>query len=248
MGQSQTLSQPASLRDIRRKHAVALFVDFDGTLVEIAAGPEEIEVPTDLAQALEALALRVHNRLAVVSGRSRSDIKRHLGNPAIAIAGSHGAEMASSDGSPLGALARELPREVLNSLAEYADREGIQFEAKTHGGALHYRSKPEQESDALLFARDVASTYDLAIKTGKCVVELVHKGADKGSAVHTFMQSDVFSDAKPIFIGDDVTDEDGFAACKELGGFGICVGNRDGTAAEFSLPNVKGVYEWLELF
>ena len=247
MGQSQSLSQPPKLRDIRRKHAVALFVDFDGTLVEIAPGPEEIEVPRDLAKALEALADRVDNRFAVVSGRSRSDIKRHLSNPAIAVGGSHGAEMVSSDGSPLGSLAQALPREVLNALAEYADREGIHFEAKAHGGALHYRSKPERESDAVQFAKDVASTYDLAVKTGKCVVELVHRGADKGSAVRTFMQSDVFSGAKPIFIGDDVTDEDGFAACNELGGFGICVGNREGTAAEYSLPNVEGVYEWLEL-
>nr|WP_298894776.1 trehalose-phosphatase [uncultured Altererythrobacter sp.] len=248
MTKSQSLKEPASLIDMCRKHAVALFVDFDGTMVEIAAGPDDISVPPNLAQALEALAARMDNRLAVISGRSLLDIKRHLGTPAIARAGSHGAELVSSDGSLLGPQPLELPRQALDALAEYAREEGLRFEAKTHGGALHYRSNPERGSDALSFATDISNSYGLAIKTGKCVVEVVQKGANKGNAVRAFMQTATFAGATPIFIGDDVTDEDGFTACEELGGFGICVGNRDGTAAEYSVPNVEGVYEWLELF
>lgn len=248
MTKSEILGKPASLSDICRKQPVALFVDFDGTIVEIAAGPDDICVPPNLAQALEVLAARIDNRLAVISGRSLSDIERHLGAPVIARAGSHGAELVSSDGCLLGPKPLELPREAHNALAEYAHKEGLRFEAKTHGGALHYRSQPERGNDALNFATDVSDSYGLAIKTGKCVVEVVQKGANKGNAVRAFMQTAAFAGATPIFIGDDVTDEDGFTACKKFGGFGICVGNRDGTAAEYSLPNVEGVYEWLELF
>ena len=95
--------------------------------------------------------------------------------------------------------------------------------------------------------RTIAAREGLAVKTGKCVVELVHEGADKGGAVRAFMEQPPFAGARPVFIGDDVTDEDGFAGCTQAGGFGVLVGDERETAAEFRLADVDAVYDWLEL-
>ncbi len=242
------LDLPPSLSALLDQGPLALFLDFDGTLVEIASTPNAIKVPKLLAPSLEALSKRLEGRLAIVSGRSLEDLAVHLGQGLeVAQAGSHGAARRLADGSNLGAMPQALPRPAIANLQAFAEENHLRYEAKTHGGALHYRENPEAGQAAHDFAESVAAEHNLALKTGKCVVELVHKGADKGSAVRAFMQHELFEGAIPVFVGDDVTDEDGFAACSALGGFGILVGEPRDTHARFVLASVSQTHQWLGL-
>lgn len=247
MRRTAPLLSPPPLAELLAAGPVALFVDFDGTLVDIASHPDAIHVPKPLASKLASLAARLNERLALVSGRALADLETHLAPLAMARAGSHGADRRWPDGSVLGGVPRRLDAGTIAEVEAYARAHELIFETKSHGCALHYRAHPEAGKGADAFMRTIAAREGLAIKTGKCVVELVHEGADKGGAVRAFMAEAPFAGARPIFLGDDVTDEDGFAACRELGGFGILVGEERETAAQFRLSDVDAVHNWLEL-
>lgn len=246
--QSSTISgPPPSLASLTQAGTVSLFLDFDGTLVELAPGPDAIEPRAGLADALAALADRLAGRCAVISGRGLSDIEKHIGPLAVAGAGSHGSDIRRRDGSTLGAGASKLPREIEHSLRNFAAEHRVDYEAKPHGGALHYRSNPDAGDAARSFAQKLADKHGWAAQGGKCVVEVVAKTANKGAAVAAFMDEPPFAGSRPFFIGDDLTDEAGFAACEAIGGSGILVGSRDDTRAHYRLPNVQSVHGWLEL-
>lgn len=247
MDRSDALLPPPPLASLAGEARLALFLDFDGTLVELAATPDAIAVPEGLARRLADLSESLDGRLALVSGRALVDVERHLPGLAVARAGSHGAARKLADGGWLGEEPQGLPTAAVEALQAFAEREGVLYESKTHGGALHYRSAPQRGEAVLALARDLAERHDLAVKTGKAVVELVRPGADKGGAVRAFMVEAPFAGAQPWFVGDDVTDEDGFAACSELGGGGVLVGDREGSAAHFALANVAQTLEWLGL-
>ncbi|BBC72828.1 trehalose-phosphatase [Altererythrobacter sp. B11] len=241
------LEAPPAVADLRGESELALFLDFDGTLVDIAEGPEAIAVPADLGQRLLDLGERLSGRLALVSGRALPNIETHLGPLALARAGSHGADRLLADGQSLGDRPEGLPAEALGMLGDYAGLRDLLLETKPHGAALHFRSAPALESDGLRFAEGLADSFGLAVKRGKSVIELVQPGADKGGAVRAFMEVAPFIGARPVFVGDDITDEDGFAAAEELGGFGVLVGDRAPSGARYRLPGVAEVYEWLSL-
>jgi trehalose 6-phosphate phosphatase len=241
---SPVLAPPPPLAKIDRP---ALFLDFDGTLVGIAETPDAIRVPRDLAARLGSLAQRLDGRLALISGRAVDDLGRHLGEMAFARAGSHGMARYGADGALLGDEPAQIPPEVNDALRAFADREGVMFEAKPHGGALHFRVRPESVGAVNRFAEELALAHGLSVKIGKQVTEVVHRGADKGGAVRTFMGDPDFAGATPVFIGDDLTDEDGFAAVADLGGFGVIVGDRRPTAARYRLASVAEVHHWLAL-
>lgn len=243
---SAHLPAPPALSDLLASGRVAVFCDFDGTIVPIADNPNAIVVAPDLGTRLAALAERLGGALAVVSGRSIEDLQRFLGPAAIHWAGSHGADVRMAAGGTLSSP-RALPDTVVEALRAFADGEGLYHEAKAHGATLHYRSRPELEDHAHRIAAELAATHGLAIKPGKCVVELVWPGADKGSAVEALVIREPFAGAMPVFVGDDITDEDGFAACERLGGFGIAVGERPSAGARYRLGLVSEVHAWLDL-
>jgi len=248
MGETVSIGTPPSLSAIRAKGPVALFLDFDGTLVDIAPTPDSIMVPDELARRLEEIAGRNDGRVALVSGRSATDVAQHIGPASIALAGSHGLERFRADGSMLEPSATTLPWGVADAVRAFAERRpGMAYEAKSHGAALHYRAAPQFEAEAIAFIEKVAAEHGLAVKRGKCVVELVPFGADKATAVYAFMREKGFVGALPIFVGDDATDEDGFRAAAELGGFGIVVGERPSSFARYRLATPAEVHEWLEL-
>lgn len=247
MAESMLLDPPPGLCDLAADGPLALFLDFDGTLVEIAATPDGIAVPEQLGDHLFALAARLEGRLALVSGRAIADLERHLGPLRIARAGSHGAARERADGSTLGALAQALPEGAMAALRDFAAAHGFALEEKQHGAALHYRARPELEPHGVRFAEALARSHALEVKRGKSVIELVRPGASKAGAVRAFMQEPPFAGSRPVFIGDDITDEDGFAAAAEAGGFGILVGDRSPTAARYQLPDPAAVHDWLRL-
>lgn len=226
---------------------LALFLDFDGTLVDLASTPDGIHVPGHLASSLHDLADKLDGRLALVSGRAIVDLEQHLGPMSIAKAGSHGSDCRHADGENIGEIPSGLPPELLGRVAEFAETHGFALEDKPHGAALHYRSDPSLEDKGVAFARQVAKRHDLDIKRGKCVIELVGRGANKGSALRGFMECAPFAGAMPVFVGDDITDEDGMRAACDLGGFGILVGEREPTCAKYGLASPAAVHQWLGL-
>ena len=247
MDVSSTLPEPPGLPELREAGPVAVFLDFDGTLVALAERPDAIAVPAGLGESLCSLADRLDGRLALVSGRSVEDVERHVGPLRIACAGSHGIDRRLADGTAFGEEPELLPPEVGAALRAFADEHGFLLEEKPHGAALHCRAAPHLEERGLDYAEELAALHGLHMKPGKCVVELVRPGADKAGAVHAFMGLPPFRGARPVFLGDDVTDEDGFAAARELGGFGILVGDPRPTAARYALADVAAARAWLEL-
>jgi trehalose 6-phosphate phosphatase len=246
----QTVSEleaPPPRRALHAQAPLALFIDFDGTLVDIADAPDAISVPADLAERLAKLAQSIDHALALVSGRAIVDLERHLGRLQVASAGSHGIDRRHADGTGLGNLPQLMPEAAAARLREFAQARGLRLEAKPHGSALHYRSDPSLENEGVAFADALAAEHGLVVKRGKFVIELVRPGADKGGAVRAFMQVPPFAGRRPVFIGDDVTDEDGIIAVQEMGGIGIAVGDRQPTAALYHLPDTRAVHDWLGL-
>jgi trehalose 6-phosphate phosphatase len=224
----------------------ALFLDFDGTLVELAETPDAIRVPVALGPLLERLRRRLDGRLAIVSGRSLADLERHLPFAGVAVAGSHGLELRLANGV---SLPLSVPAGLDEARAEIerfaAGRKGLIVEEKPLGIALHFRLAPEQEKPVLVFMDEVARRHGLWLQSGKMVAELRPAGANKGDALKALMREPRFMGARPLFVGDDLTDEHAFAAAAELGGAGILVGPARETAARYRLASVNAVADWL---
>ena len=225
----------------------SLFLDLDGTLLELADRPDEVRADERLRDLLVRLGERLQGRLAVVSGRSLDQVDAILGEVAadLAISGSHGCEHRWR-----GVLARpnrpdtlDLAAKRMRSFAE--ERSGLLFEEKSFGVALHYRLNPEAETDARVLAEALSQEFDLRLQPGKMMVELRVAGGDKGRAVERLMNRPPMRGKKPIFIGDDVTDEEGFVAARELGGHGILVGAPRQTAADYRIACPADLRDWL---
>jgi trehalose 6-phosphate phosphatase len=225
----------------------ALFLDFDGTLVELAETPDAIRVPPDLPQLLTRLGARLGGRLAIVSGRAIRDLERYLSCQGLAVSGSHGLELRLTDGSfvPLAApRGLDRARERVTRFAGAAP--GLLVEDKPFSVALHYRRAPEREPQVHAFMARLAAVTGLVVQQGKMVTELRPAGADKGDAVRAFMLEPAFAGARPVFVGDDLTDEDAFRAAAALGGGGVLVGPARDSAARWRLDGVAQVKTWLE--
>lgn len=223
----------------------ALFLDFDGTLVEIAATPAAVTVPATLAPLLTRLADALGGRVAIVSGRAVADIRRLLPLP-LAIAGSHGQELALP-GQPALAPDRTpaLDRAQAAVHAFVADRPGALVEEKPLGIGLHYRAAPALEAEATAFAAALAAEHGLHLQRGKMVAELRLPGGGKGEALERLMREPLFASARPLFMGDDLTDEPAFAAASAHHGAGILIGPPRDTHARYRLDGVADALAWL---
>jgi len=243
-GNGAALPTPARL-DVTAD--VSVFLDFDGTLADIADHPENVVVASGLAKVLTTLAERLDGRLAIVSGRALAVLDQMLGPIPIAMAGSHGGEFRPSGAHTATALAEPLPPPVCHALEAFAqDNGGLVFEAKPYSAAVHYRDRPHVADDLAAFAADLAAQHGMGLKHGKMVIELTMPGSDKGTAVARFMELPPFAGTRPLFIGDDVTDEDAFAAVRGFNGGGILVGPMRPTRALWRLDSVADVHTWLE--
>ena len=225
---------------------VALFLDLDGTLAPIAPRPEDVGPDRTRNALLRRLSRELEGRLAVVSGRSIDDVDRILDASVKPVAGVHGLERRNSTGKVLSAQPHPELDRVYTAMEEFTqERPGVQLEFKMLGVALHYRQAPAAAADALELARRLAWSTGMKLQQGNMVVELRSPGADKGVTVRSYMGEAPFANTRPIFIGDDLTDEDGFAAAEDLGGVGILVGPQRATSASAQLDSVDAVTAWL---
>src|SRR3712207_3583200 len=205
--------QPAAMREsapppLSRLAPAALFLDFDGTLVELADAPGAIRVPPGLKPLLAQLAGRLEGRLAIVSGRAIDDLRDHLGPCAAVLSGSHGAELLYADGRRVPVAAPPGLAEARAEIRRFAaGTDGLLVEDKPTGVALHFRRAPEREPVVGAFLEDLAGRSGLAVQRGKMVAELRPEGADKGAALRRLMAEPPFAGARPVFVGDDLTDE-----------------------------------------
>jgi trehalose 6-phosphate phosphatase len=230
------LSETSLVPDLRQ---CAILLDIDGTILDLAPSPQQVWVPTGLRQTLTRLDYATGGALALVSGRSLSDIDLIFSPLELAAIGGHGAEMrATAGGQPL-LRAKPLPTALKRKLAAISELgPGILAEDKGYSLALHYRLAPEK-GDAVRAAVDRICAElppgAIEILPGKLVVEIKPAGVNKANAVCDLMNCAPFADRKPIFIGDDLTDEPVFGVIAQFGGLGFSVGR--------VLPDVNGHFE-----
>ena len=229
---------------------MAVFLDLDGTLLEIVEQPHLVQVPDWLSSLLVRTADRLDGALALLSGRPITELDSLLATSNLPAAGIHGLERRGRDGIIRRPPTEPLPDQVRRRLAVFSrENTGILIEDKTHSIAVHFRQMPDKaERVADEMASILAEIGDsFMLQAGKMVLELRPRGTTKGSALKEFVDEKPFTGRVPVFIGDDVTDEDGFAVVNELGGYSVRVGI-DGkqTHARYALEDVDAVHEWLE--
>lgn len=224
----------------------ALFVDLDGTLAPIRPRPRDVGPDADRARLLQRLSEALGGALAVVSGRGLDDVDRILDGQVAAVAAVHGLVRRTAGGvviqPPIGAA----PGPVREAVAGFLEAHpALTAEDKGVAIALHYRAAPRLQAAARAFAFRLAAANGLVVQDGDRVVELRLPGSTKGDAVKAFMAEPPFEGRTPVFVGDDLTDEDGFAAAERLGGHGVIVGRRRPTRARFALNDVGAALAWL---
>lgn len=225
----------------------SLFLDIDGTLFDLIDDPAAVRADAALHTLLAALSIKLRGRLALISGRSIDQIDMIFGDAAQnwAVAGSHGAEDRWR-----GIWSRPERPDALVAAADAmrafaGDTPGALVEEKSFGVALHYRLAPAAARAAHTIARGLADALGLHLQCGDHVVELRVGGADKGGALQRMMERAPMRDARPVFIGDDLTDESAFAAARALGGCGVLIGAPRESAATYRLTSPAALRAWL---
>jgi trehalose 6-phosphate phosphatase len=227
----------------------AVLLDIDGTLLDLAPTPREVWVPPGLAKTLSRLLVRTSGALALVSGRSLNDIDLIFAPEEFPAVGGHGAEMRISvDSEAVATHAPPMDKELKRRLAAIAKLSpGILLEDKGYSLALHYRLAPHAEKAiyaAVSLIRADLPNAPIEVLPGKCVCEIKHSGFNKATGVLELMTHEPFKGRRPIFIGDEVTDESVFAIMPDLGGFAFSVGRRaKGVTGHFDDPG--DVRAWL---
>ena len=225
----------------------ALFLDMDGVLAPLAATPDAVVPDARRTAVLRRLAERLEGRVAILSGRTIAEIDRIAESATAPASGVHGLERRRADGSLDHAAAAPAVRGAVAAFERFAsDRPGMIVEDKAVSAGLHYRGAPTEAAAAEALAHGLAAETGLALQAGHLVVELKTPGTDKGTALTAFMDETPFAGAVPVMLGDDLTDEDGFRAAADLGGFGVLIGPPRRTAATYGLPDVEAVLTWLE--
>lgn len=223
----------------------ALFLDFDGTLVDLADQPDAVQIAPDLVSLLGQLSRQLGGALAIVSGRKLADLDHFLAPLQLPAAAEHGAHYRQADGSQVQAASPDLAPVIRQVLALAECHAGLRAEVKASCVALHYRHAPQLEALAQQVMQHAADSHPgLTLLRGKCVFEVKPAHVSKGRAIEDFMQLAPFAGRQPVFAGDDITDEAGFAAVQALGGTAIKVGLGD-TLARYRCSNPTAVRHWL---
>lgn len=225
----------------------AWFLDVDGTLINIAPTPSAIVMPVELPAMLQRLSDAAGGAVALVTGRTLDNL-HHLMTPFDPpAAGLHGLEWRDASGTQHRHPVPPGLDDIHARLSRLAERTpGLLLEDKGQAVALHYRQAPElKETLAAAVAEVVRDQPGYTVMAGKMVYEIKPKGIDKGRALRAFMETPPFAGRRPVFVGDDTTDEYGFAAANELGGLSVLVGHERPTEAHYRLYDVESCRAWI---
>ena len=239
------LAQDPPNLDLRQ---CAILLDIDGTILDLAPSPQQVQVPADLRQTLERLHELTEGALALVSGRPLANIDLIFAPLKLAAIGGHGAEWRVAPGAETSSRTRPLDADLKRKLAAVCELgPGVVAEDKGYSFALHYRLAPDQAEAVRTAVAAIcaeAKAEGIEILLGKSVVEIKAAGISKANAVRDLMAVAPFAKRKPIFIGDDVTDEPVFAVVAQFGGLGFSVGRVDAAVnGRFAKP--QSVRRWL---
>lgn len=225
----------------------SLFLDLDGTLAAFEPHPGAVQAVKERTMLLGLARSRLGGRLAVLSGRTISEVDRILDRSVACVAGMHGLDCRRHDGARVAVPPHPALSEVNSAFEAVARaRAGLLVEQKPLSVALHYRNAPEAAEAVHELAERLAQQHGLDLQRGAMVAELKTPGPDKGDALRAFMAERPFAGTLPIFVGDDLTDEPGFQAAASLGGFGVLVGKPRPTSATARLENPEATLAWLE--
>lgn len=222
----------------------SVFLDFDGTLVELASSRHEIAVPPDLPNLLSGAHSALGGRLALLSGRPAFEIRRRLGLIGVAIGG-NGGGLGSSRRGPEQQRSLGL-RMAARELRRFASGiPGLVVEEKPSCLTVYYRRAPQAERSCRSVAERLARATGMVLHQGRELIELKARSTDKGRTVRLFMRRQPFRGTVPVVVADDVTYEHAFVVAREMGGCGVLVGPKRPTAALYRLDSVPSVHRWL---
>lgn len=228
--------------------STALFLDFDGTLADIVDRPESVLIEAATLENLSRLFRSLNGALAIVTGRDLATIDEFLAPHVFPASGVHGFEMRSKDGrvDTLTVDSKELTR-VVDVLSPFTKmHNGLLLERKPASVALHYRGRPDLfELCHRAVSKAIGDDRNLPVLEGKMVIEVKAHEGDKGKAITTFLEAVPFQLRKPVFVGDDVTDEAAFEVVNAEKGISIKVGDGP-TKARYRLADSASVRSWLE--
>lgn len=230
--------------------ACALFLDLDGTLIDIAPTPQGVLIPDDLASLLGDLTRRLGGALAIVSGRPIPDIDRFLAPLAPVAAGVHGAEIRIACHGEIQLTAAPIDPTLIAAVGALAEAEaGVVVETKRASIAVHYRLAPTAEPriEAALQRLLEDSPDHLILCRGRKVFEIVPRHVSKGAALETLLELPAFRGRQPVMIGDDFSDQSAFAAAARLGGCGLKVAGEHFSRAEAFFSGPADVRGWLAM-
>jgi len=227
----------------------ALFLDIDGTLLEHVSRPDDVHVDAELLRALSRVAAYLDNALALITGRSIAGVDQLFPKLRLPIAGQHGTERRGADG----AIHQNRPdphtfSRLRRSLEMLAERHpGLLLEDKGNTLAMHYREAPQLAAHVHRVLRNSVRSIgngSYGLQPGKLMVEVLPGGRDKGTAIADFMREAPFAGRRPVFVGDDLADEFGFAVVESQGGWSVKVGPGR-SAARYRLKDTAAVRKWL---
>lgn len=227
---------------------ISLFLDLDGTLVDLIDRPDEVVADAQLRDLLMVVRDRLAGRLAIVSGRSLAQLDRIFGPVAshLILSGSHGTEFRRDGVTHAPPRPAALDRATAAMRRFAGAHDGLLLEEKSFGAALHYRQAPALSDAAHRLAAALADEYGLFMQEGRDMVELRPGGHDKGQAIRHLMDIPPLADRPPVFLGDDITDETGFAVVAAMGGYGVLIGKMRPSAAAHRLHDPAHVRNWLK--
>ena len=226
---------------------IALFLDVDGTLLEFCDNQDDVYPGVELKIILKTLSSLLKGALALITGRRVLEIDRMFHPLELPVGGQHGLEHRDAEGNFKLVKNLKFPENIRSQIQCFEEMyPDCAIEDKGLTMALHYRRIPKLEDKVLKFANKlIAGEKDFHAIRGNMVIEIKPLGVDKGQSIALFMENEPFVDKLPIFIGDDVTDEDGFRYINANDGISIKVGTRTSSLAQYNLNNVDAVHDWL---
>lgn len=226
----------------------ALFLDVDGTLLAFADHPDKVAPDPSLLTLLASVQQRLGGALALLSGRPVSQLQTMFAPLRLPMAGLHGAQLLASADAEISQADTAAWLHALHQRAMQLAHAhpGVLIENKGQALALHWRNAPDAGTAIVEFANaELPQLPGVRLQPGNHVIEFVGSGHDKGRALQQLMHHPPFQGRRPLFIGDDLTDEHGFQAAQQLGGIGVLVGQRNSSQASAALPDINAVHAWL---